>query len=162
MDDAGSDLKITAGNAEVGTRLTHHLLFDNRSFATYLALPEGTESALGVSVRLTADAQPVIYDLSTGRRQNAEGVSWDAATRLVRLRVPASVAPLLVDFNRDATEVIGDRSEVVGRRGLSIEEILARHQAVQRRQDVRVQNYIANVQTAQHFRPSVADPGTTS
>jgi hypothetical protein len=159
MDDSGSDLKIAAGAADVAARLTHQLLFDNRSFATYLALPEGTASPLEVSVRLAADAQPVIVDLTTGQRRNAEGVSWDATSRIVRLRVPASSSPLLVDFNRDAAEVVGDRSEVVGRRGLSIEEIIARHQAVQRRQDVRVQTYIANAETSQHFRPSVADPG---
>jgi len=159
MDDEGNDLKLTAGNADVSSRLEHRLLFDNRTFATYLALPVGTSSALEVSVRLTAEAQPVIYDLASGQRRNAEGVSWDPASRLVRLRVPASTAPMLVDFNRDAADVMGDRSEVVGRRGLSIEEIIARHQAVQRRQDILVKTYMAGARTSQHFRPSVADPG---
>jgi hypothetical protein len=159
MDDAGSNLRITSDGTDMAAQLTHHLLFDNRNFATYLALPEGAPSALDVSVRLTAEAQPVIYDVTTGQRRNAEAVSWDPATRLVRLRVPASGAPLLVDFNRDAAEILGDRSEVVARRGLLIEEIIARHQAVQRRQDVRVQNYSASVETAQHFRPNIADPG---
>ena len=159
MDDAGSSLVSASDGADMAAQLTHHLLFDNRNFATYLALPEGVPSALDVSVRLTAEAQPVIYDLTTGQRRNAEAVSWDPATRLVRLRVPASGEPMLVDFNRDAAEILGDRSEVVARRGLSIEEIIARHEAVQRRQDVRVQNYSANVETAQHFRPNVADPG---
>jgi hypothetical protein len=159
MDDTGSDLKITSGSTDVRGDLTHHLLLDNSSFATYLALPEGTSSAVNVSVRLTADAQPVIYDLISGQRRSAEGVVWDPASRIVRLRVPASSSPLLIDFNRDASEVMGDRGEVVGRRGLSIEEIIARHQAMQRRQDVRARNYIAQAETSQHFRPTVADPG---
>jgi hypothetical protein len=159
MDDAGSELKIMSGSDDVSARLTHHLLFDNRTFATYLALPEGAPSALDVAVRLTADAQPVVYNLATGQRQNALGVTFDPLTRVASLRVEPSAEPLLIDFNRDAAETVVDRSEVVGRRGLSIEEILARHQAVQRRQDVRVQSYIAEVETAQHFRPTVADPG---
>jgi hypothetical protein len=114
---------------------------------------------LDLSVRLTAEARPVIYDLSTGQRRSAERVSWDPASRLLRLRVPASASPMLVDFNRDAAAVIGDRSEVSARRGLSIEEIIARHQAVQRRQDIRVKTYMASARTSQHFRPNVADPG---
>jgi hypothetical protein len=158
MDDAGSGLRITSDGADIA-QLSHHLLFDNRNFATYLALPEGAPSPLDVSVRLTAEAQPAIYDVTIGQRRNAEAVAWDPATRLVRLRVPASGEPLLVDFNRDAAEILGDRSEVVARRDLSIEEIIARHEAVQRRQDVRVQNFSAKVETAQHFRPNVADPG---
>ena len=159
MDDPGSALQLTANGSNVADRLAHRLLFDDRTFATYLALPDGTASPVDVAVRLTIDAQPVIYDLVSGERTTAEAVSWDAATRLVRLRVPPSKGPLLINFNRDTTNVVGDRNIVVGQRGLSIAEIIARHQAVQRRQDARVQSYIANADTSQHFRPTVADPG---
>ena len=159
LDDAGSNLQLTADNSAAGPPLPHQLLFDNRTFATYLALPEGTSSAIDVSVRLAADAQPVIYDLGTGQRRNAEAVIWNPVSRIVRLRVPASASPMLIAFNRDEAEVFGDRSEVTARRGLSIEEIIARHQAVQRRQDLQVRTYMATAHTSQHFRPTVADPG---
>lgn len=156
LDDAGSDLKISG---DLAAPPPHHLLFDNRTFGTYLALPDGNSVPLEIAVRLTADPKPVIHDLATGQSQSAEAVSWDPQTRMLRLRVPPASGPLLIDFNQDAAAITGDRTEVVGRRGLSIEEIIARHQAVQRRQDVRVQNYTAQVETAQHFRPTVADPG---
>ncbi len=159
MDDEGSDLTLTSAGDSVAARLPHRLLFDDRTFATYLALPHGTSAPLDVALRLTADAQPLVYDLGTGARRGAEAVVWDATTRVVRLRLGPSPGPIVIDFNRDATDVIGDRSEVVGQRGLSIAEIIARHQAVQRRQDVRVRNYIATVDTSQQFRPSIADPG---
>ncbi|MGE0448068.1 MAG: hypothetical protein AB7Q29_00615 [Vicinamibacterales bacterium] len=158
MDDAGSGLTITRAGTDVTSRLRHRLLLDERNFATYLTLPGGTDAPLDVSVRLAVDAQPVIYDAATGRRSAAQAVSWDAASRVVRLRVPPSPAPLLIDFNRGA-DVIGDRSQVVGSRRLSVEEIIARHQVVQRRQDLRVRNYMASAETAQHFRPNVADAG---
>jgi len=156
LDDTGSDLKISG---DLPAPPPHRLLFDNRTFGTYLALPDGNSFPLDIAVRLTADPKPVIHDLRSRQSRSAEGASWDPQTRMLRLSLPAASGPLLIDFNQDAAAVTGDRTEVVGRRGLSIEEIIARHQAVQRRQDVRVQSYIAQVETAQHFRPTVADPG---
>ena len=55
--------------------------------------------------------------------------------------------------------MFAERTGVSASRRLSIDEIIARHQQQQRAQDALVQNYIANVRMAQHFRPNVADPG---
>jgi hypothetical protein len=88
-----------------------------------------------------------------------EGYGRNADTGVVTARVPLTGGPMLVDFNNGAAPVFTDRTGVSAERTLSIEEIIARHQQQQRTQDALVQNYVASVRMAQHFRPNVADPG---
>ena len=66
---------------------------------------------------------------------------------------------MFVDFNEGASAVFAERSGVSAERGLSVEEIVARHQQQQRAQDALVRNYIASARTQQHFRPTMTDPG---
>ena len=73
-----------------------------------------------------------MHDLMAGTERAAEAFVRDAATRTTHLRAPLTGEPMLIAFNRGAVDVFADRSEVTAERGLSVAEIIARHQAVQR------------------------------
>ena len=160
LEDQGAALRLTIGGEDVTGTVPHRLLLDNQTFATYLAYwgPRRDE-AVDVSIRLTAEGTPAVFDLLTGAERTADGVSRDAATRTTRLRAPLTGGPVFVDFNRGAVDVFGERSEVTANRSLTVAEVIARHQARQRMQDALVKNYIARARLAQHFRPTPADPG---
>jgi hypothetical protein len=160
LDSSASALRLQVGADEVTPTVQHRLLFDQRTFATYLvywgaARPE----PLVIALRLPVEGTPLVEDLLHSRRPSPEGYTRNPDSGLVTARVPLTGGPMLVDFNAGATPVFAERTGVSASRQLSIEEIIARHQQQQRAQDALVQNYIANVRMAQHFRPNVADPG---
>jgi MucB/RseB N-terminal domain len=160
LEDAGASLQLSVGGADASRTILHRLLFDNQTFGTFLAYwgDRGAEP-LEVSIRLTTEGTPVVHDLTAGAERAVETFSRDASTRTTRLRAPLTGGPMLIDFNRGAVDVFGERSGVTAERGLSVTEIIARHQARQRLQDGLVRNYIARARMAQHFRPTAADPG---
>ena len=159
LEDPGSSLQLSVGGADAST-IPHRLIFDNQTFGTFLAYWGDRGAApLDVSIRLTVEGTPVVQDLMAAAERAVEGVSRDAATRITRLRAPLTGGPMLIDFNRDAVNVFGDSSRVTADRGLSVAEIIARHQARQRLHDGLVRNYIALARMEQHFRPTAADPG---
>jgi hypothetical protein len=159
LEDPGSSLQLSVGGADAST-IPHRLLFDNQTFGTFLAYWGDRGAApLDVSIRLTVEGTPVVQDLMAAAERAVEGFSRDAATRITRLRAPLTGGPMLIDFNRNAVDVFGDSSRVTADRGLSVAEIIARHQARQRLHDGLVRNYIALARMEQHFRPTAADPG---
>jgi hypothetical protein len=160
LTDPSAALRLAIGGEDVTATVPHRLLLDNQTFATYLAYwgPRRDET-LELSVQLTAEGTPAIFDLLTGAERPAAAVSREAATRTTRLRAPVTGGPIFVDFNRGAVDVYGERSEVTADRRLTVDEVIARHQARQRMQDALVKNYIAGARLAQHFRPNAADPG---
>jgi hypothetical protein len=160
LDASASALQLHVDGNEVTTSVPHRLLFDQRTFATYLVYSgEARQDPLSIALKLPVEGTPVVEDLLRGRRPPAEAYMRDADSGLVTARVPLTGGPMLVDFNAGATPVFAERTGVSASRQLSIDEIIARHQQQQRAQDALVQNYIANVRMAQHFRPNVADPG---
>lgn len=160
LDDPGAALRLSIGPDEVTGRVRHRLLFDDDTFATYLAYwAPPQDQSLEVSIRLTLEGTPVVHDVVAGRERPIEGLSRDEATRTTRLRAPLTGDPMLVDFNHGAETVFGERSSVSGTPGLSVEEIIARHRVRQRRQERLVRNYVARMRLEQHFRPTIADPG---
>jgi hypothetical protein len=160
LDESAAGLQLSVGTDDVGRTLRHRLLFDNQTFATYLAYwGERRPEALRVSITLTAEGMPVAYDLLAGSPVAVADFRRDAATRRVGVSVPLTGGPMLVDFNAGAADVFAERSGVRGERQLSVADVIARHQARQRAQDALVRNYVANVRMEQHFRPSMTDPG---
>jgi hypothetical protein len=160
LEDAAASLQLAIGGADVSRSIPHRLLFDNQTFGTLLAYwGDGNAQALEVAIQLTVDGAPVAHDLMSGAERVVEVVSRDAGSRTTRLRVPVTGGPMLLDFNRGAVDVFGDRSEVVAAAGLLVTDIIARHQTRQRLQDRMVQSYIAQARMEQHFRPTAADPG---
>ena len=160
LDPAATTLRLSVGPADVTRSLQHRLLFDERTFSTYLVYWGAAQSQpLSISLTLPMEGAPLVHDLLRGTRPKAEGYARNQETGVVTARVPLTGGPMLVDFNAGAPAVFAERSGVSAERQLSIDEIMARHQQQQRAQDALVQNYTANVRMAQHFRPNVADPG---
>jgi hypothetical protein len=159
LEDPSASIQFSVGGADAST-IPHRLLFDNQTFGTFLAYwGDGSAEPLDVSIRLTIEGTPVVQDLMAATERAVEGFSRDASTRTTRLRAPLTGGPMLIDFNRGAVDVFGDSSRVTADRGLSVAEIIARHQARQRVHDGLVRNYIARARMEQHFRPTAADPG---
>ncbi len=160
LEDPSASLRLSVDGADASGSIPHRLLFDNQTFGTFLAFwGDRRAGPLDISIQLTIDGTPVVQDLIAGAERAVEAFSRDASTRTTRLRVPLTGGPMLIDFNRGAANVFGERSGVTADRGLSVAEIVARHQARQRLQDGLVRNYIARARMEQHFRPTAADPG---
>ena len=160
IDPPAVRLALSLSGRDVTSAVRHRLLFDNRTFATYLVYwGESTSTQLEVRLTLPVEGQPVVYTLADSRRANALGYARDPLTSIVSVRVPMTGGPMLVDFNEGATAVFVERSDVAAERQLSVQEIIARHQQQQRSQDALVRNYIASARTEQHFRPTMTDPG---
>jgi hypothetical protein len=160
LDAAVAGLTLSIGGRDVTGSIRHRLLFDNRTFATYLIYwGDASEVPLDATVTLPVEGVPVLYRLADGSRLTASGYSRNAETGHVRAQLPLTGGPMLVDFNEGASAVFASRSDVSAERRLSVEEIIARHQQQQRAQDALVRNYIASARTEQHFRPTMTDPG---
>jgi hypothetical protein len=154
---SASDLSITSGGRPAPPS-DYRLLFDTRTFATYLAYwgtPPG--DTLTIALRLAAEGSPVVTNLRTGARMAPQSHDRDAATNRTSLVAPAAAAPLIIDFNDGVA--IGEESVVAAERPLTVEEIIARHQRQQLVQDRLVASYIADARVRQFFRPTLADPG---
>jgi hypothetical protein len=160
IDPPAVRLSLSLSGRDVTASVRHRLLFDNRTFATYLVYwGESSSALLQVTLTLPVEGEPVVHTLDRSTRAKGTDYSRDVETSSVRVRVPLTGGPVLVDFNEGATAVFVERSGVSAERPLSVQEIIARHQQQQRAQDALVRNYIASARTEQHFRPTMTDPG---
>jgi len=160
LDAPAAGLVLSLAGRDVTSSTRHRLLFDNRTFATYLVYwGEASQTPLDVALTLSVEGTPVLYRLADGSRLIVSDYSRDAGTGRVRARVQLTGGPMLVDFNEGASAVFAERSGVSAERRLLVQEIIARHQQQQRAQDALVLNYIASARTEQHFRPTMTDPG---
>jgi len=160
LDPAATTLRVSIGGRDVTLTHHHRVLFDERTFATYLAYwGEAAAEPLDVSVTLSMASAPVVHDIQRGSRTVIANYARDAATGVVRVQVPLTGGPMLIDFNEGATEMFVDRGGVSAARQLSAADIIARHQEQQRAQDSLVRDYSADARMEQHFRPSMADSG---
>ncbi len=158
LDDAAVGLELRIGPLDVTRSLPHRVLFDDKTFATFLVY-SGSGGDLEVTILLPVEGVPGVRDPLEGKRGGAAGYTRDAATGRVHAKAPLTGRPMIVDFNEGAAEMMVQRTGVVAERSLSIAEIIARHQQQQRAQDVLVRNYSAHARMQQHFRPTVTDPG---
>jgi len=160
LDPEGVGLALTHGTEDVTKTLRVRLLFDDRTFSTYLVYwGDASPEPLRMSLVLPVEGIPGVHDLLAGARSAAAGYVRDQTTGRVRAEAPLTGRPMIIDFNEGAAEVFAERSGVSAERPISIEEIIARHQQQQRSQDVLVRNYIAHARMQQHFRPTTTDPG---
>jgi hypothetical protein len=160
LEASAAGLSLSLAGGDVTGSIRHRLLFDNRTFATYLVYwGDASPTSLDVTLTLPVEGVPVLYRLADGSRLTAADYSRNAETGRVRAQVPLTGGPMIVDFNSGASAVFVQRSDVSAERQLSVEEIIARHQQQQRAQDALVRNYIASARTEQHFRPTMTDPG---
>jgi hypothetical protein len=163
LDPAVAGLSLRVGDAEVTRSLPHKLLFDGKTFATYLVYwGDAGQQPLRMSLVLPVEGVPGVHDLIAGARTSAASYTREQSTGRVQADAPRTGRPMVVDFNEGAAEVLIERSGVSAVRQLTIGEIIARHQQQQRAQDAIVKNYIATARMQQHFRPTVADNGMSS
>ncbi len=159
LDPTAVGLMFT-GDRAVIDGMRSRLLFDTRTFSTYLVYSaRAAATPMGVTLTLPVEGTPGIHDLLAGSRPAATGYSRDQASGRVQVTVPLTGRPMLVDFNEGASEVITGSGGVSAERPLSVAEIIARHQQAQAAQDAVVRNYIALARMRQFFRPTVTDAG---
>ena len=163
LDPAVAGISLHVGADDVTKTLPHRLLFDEKTFATYLVY-WGSQSAqpLRMSLILPVEGVPAVHDVLAGAKSSAAAYSREQTTGRVQAEAPLTGRPMVVDFNEGAGEVLMERSGVSAARQLTIGEIVARHQQQQRAQDAIVKHYTARALMQQHFRPTVADNGMSS
>jgi hypothetical protein len=160
LDATAANLTLSIKDRDVTSSVPHRLLFDGRTFATYLVYwGDSSPDPLQLSLTLPVEGAPAVHRLTDGTTLQATDYSRAAETGLTRARVPVPGGPMLVNFSEGAGEVLVQRSDVTAERQLSVEEIIARHQQQQRTQDALVRSYIATARMDQHFRPTMTDPG---
>jgi hypothetical protein len=160
LDPAATKLRLSIGDRDVTDSYRFRVLFDERTFATYLVYwGDARPDALHVAATLSMGGTPVVHDLLRGTRAAAGNFTRDDVSGHVQLQVPLTGGPMVLDFNEGATEMFADRSDVSAARALSVAEIIARHQEQQRAQDFAVRHYSADARMEQHFRATMADAG---
>jgi len=160
LDPAATSLRLSIGDRDVTRTHEFRMLFDERTFATYLVYwGQAAVEPLQVAVTISMGGIPTVHDLLRGRQTAVSNYSRDEATGHVRAQLPLTGGPMVVNFNEGATEVFADRSGVSVERALSVAEIVARHQEQQRAQDSLMRHYSADARMEQHFRPTMADSG---
>jgi hypothetical protein len=160
LDPAAASLRLSVSGRDITETSKHRLLFDGRTFATYLAYwSESSSQPVQVSLTLPVEGVPAVYRLSDGTKLQASDYSRNQENGHVTVRLPRPGGPVLVDFNEGAGEVFVERAGVSAERPLTVDEIIARHQQQQRTQDALVRNYSAFARMQQHFRPTMTDPG---
>jgi hypothetical protein len=160
IDPESVGLTLTIDTADVRQTLTHRLLFDEQTFATYLWYDGGVAGTrMSVALRLAAAGAPTAYDLTAKQPAQVTGFMRDEAAARTQLTVPVNGGAMLVDFSAGATDLLVDRTAVIAARALSVQEVIARHRQRQTIQDALVRHYRAHARMEQHFRPSLTDPG---
>ncbi len=152
-------LPLDARESDVGFSLpgvSHRVFFDPSSGSTYLVYWREGESPEAGSVEITmktfAPDAPRLRDPVGGRGLALSGFSFDPETRMAAVAAPLVEEPLILEFPSMAFG-----ASVSARAGLDVNQIVARHQQAQRRQDDLVENYVARVTDAIHFRPTPSD-----
>jgi hypothetical protein len=160
LDPAAAGLSLRIGSTDASGTLRHHLLFDNRTFATYLVYGgvQGRDP-LQISLVLPVEGIPGAVDVISGARSRLANYTREQSTGRMQASASLTGRTMVIDFNEGAADVMVERSGVSAARALTIGEIIARHQQQQRAQDAVVKDYVAHARMEQHFRPTLADPG---
>jgi hypothetical protein len=160
LDPGSVHLSLRIDGADAVATLPHALLYNLTTLSPFLAYWGGPATgSLEVEMDDAAGKRPMSRDPLTGRYTQVAEFHWDQATKVSHLRVAATPAVSILDFNVGATESFASRVEVTGQALPSVAEIISRHQQAQAAQDAVVQSYTAAVHMQQHFRPASTDPG---
>lgn len=153
---------LRAGGADVTGEWRWRVLLNLASSGTYVLIESTStvEEIVDVSLVVPSAGAVVVRDPVTGRDRPALHTARDdAAQRTDATVVLPGPGTWLVDFNRGAEPGFIQREDVTGARSLSVEEILARHQARQAAERDLSPRYVMNGRIQQYFRPTVTDPG---
>lgn len=159
---AAGALTLQADGVDVSATRRWRVLYNLDTLGTFLVIDADTtrEERLDVSLVLPSSGAVVVRDPLTGQDRAALRTSRDdVAQRTAVTVVLPGPGAWLVDFNRGAEGGFIQREDVTAEKALSVEEILARHQARQAAERERSPRYVMNGRIQQYFRPTVTDPG---
>jgi hypothetical protein len=159
LDEQPAGLRITQAGSDVTAAVPHRLLYSLTRFDTFLVywgVPNG--SSIDVDISVANAVAPMVRDPITGSVQKPALMETSLQGKRLRLSLPVTDHPMIVDFNYGASDTYSQASEVQKEALPRVEEIIFQHQQVQAAQDAALQNYIARVRIEQHFHPSAADP----
>ena len=89
LDPASSNLTLSAGGRDVTASVRHRLLFDGRTFATFLVYwGDASPDPLQLSLTLPVEGAPAVHRLVDGTTLQATNYSRVAATGLTRAPFP--------------------------------------------------------------------------
>lgn len=159
LDEHASSLTLTMGGQDVTAMLPHRLLYNNTTFATYLAYwaPDRAGQRIEVTLHLASAGTPVVRDAVSATTLKPADAVRDEAAKTSTARVGLSDRPALLDFNFGAEEVYALRSEAAEKALPTVDEIIFRHQQVETAQAALVRNYMANARVEIHFQPTALD-----
>ncbi len=156
IDPASVSLAVEQNGADVAARVPHRLFYNVRSGSTYFVywgMPAGGPP-LAIALVDPSGRHPTLRDAIRRQVSPAPAFAADAATHRSRFEAPASVAPIVVDFNYGGETTFVSNTEVSGMAALAVEEIIFRNQEAEARQASLYTAYIATLKTRFHFRPS--------
>ena len=160
LDPGAAALSLTIEGRDVTASVRHRLLFDERTFATYLVYwSDASAEPLQAALTLPVEGVPAVYQLSSGTRLQAAGYSRDQQTGQVRVSVPRRGARSSSTSTRGRprcswTAATCRRS---GRfRWTRSSRAISSSSARRTRWS---HSYIASARMSQHFRPTMTDPG---
>ncbi len=133
-------------------------LFDPEDKKVIIAYDAGPDATRGAQVVMAIDtldlADPVLFDLAAGESAPVAGYQAEESTGLTRVALPIADYPLVLEYRRFTSPLFGEEEklEITGERLPSVDEILAKHQAVQAAQDALLTNLRARARIDYHFR----------
>jgi hypothetical protein len=155
-------VRIRARGVDVTASRRWRVLYNLSTLGTYLVI-DGLgpgEERLDITLVLPSAGSVVVRDPVSGRDRPALTTTRDdAAQRTEATVVLPGPGTWLVDFNRGAAAGFIQQEDVTGARTLSVEEVLARHQARQAVERDASPRYVMDGRIQQYFRPTVTDPG---
>jgi hypothetical protein len=159
LDERTANLRILQGTSNVTATVTHRLVYSLSGFETFLVYWSAPNGALlDVEITVANVTTPMVRDPVTGASQAPARVQKGPQDNRLRLALPVSDHPLIVDFNSGNSSAFGAGVDVRQDALPRVEEIVFRHQQAQAAQDAVLRNYIAHVRIEQHFHPTPADP----
>ncbi len=159
LDERASSLALSIGGQDAAALVPHRLLYNNTTFATYLAYwaPDRAGERLEATLRLASAGTPVVRDAVSATTLRGTDATRDDASKTSTARVTLTGQPALIDFNYGAEEVYALRAEASEKALPTVDEIIFRHQQVEAAQAELVRNYIANARVEIHFQPTALD-----
>ncbi|HZI93222.1 MAG TPA: hypothetical protein VFE84_03190 [Patescibacteria group bacterium] len=133
-------------------------LFNPDAKKVLIAYDAGEGTTRGAQAVMSIDtvdlADPVLKDVAAGESAQLGAWQKDEKAGLTRAAVPLADYPLVLEYRRFTTPGFGqdEKLQVTEARLPAVEEILARHQAVQTAQNSLLQNMRADARVDYHFR----------
>ena len=162
VETTAGAVALRAGETDVTTSRRWRLLYNLGTLGTYLVVETDAPAGerLEAAIVVPSAGAVVVRDPLTGRDRPALGTTRDdAAQRTSATLVLPGPGAWLVDFNRGAEAGFIQQEDVTAARTLTVEEILARHQARQATERDLAPRYVVDGRIQQFFRPSLTDPG---